>query len=145
MDGEKIVITKEKHFAESFLSLLQNKRGVWSRRDHLFNRMWFAFADKCAGAKPKICVLVTHHNQSLTYFENLKCFINWGRCCTFFVMAFGSVPNCGASCGLSTGLFISDGTDSVLRILATGREIGRITRNQHNAFHPLTTRGGDSA
>lgn len=35
-------------------------------------------------------------------------------------MAFGSVPNCGASDGRSTGLFISDGTDSVLRILAIG-------------------------
>lgn len=41
---------------------------------------------------------------------------------TFFVMAFGSVPNCGASAGRSTGLFISDGTDSVLLILATGKE-----------------------
>ena len=38
---------------------------------------------------------------------------------TFLVMAFGSVPNCGASCGRSTGLFMSEGTDSVLRILAT--------------------------
>ena len=43
------------------------------------------------------------------------------RLSTFFVMAFGSVPNWGASCGRSTGLLISDGTDSVLRILATGR------------------------
>lgn len=37
-------------------------------------------------------------------------------------MAFGSVPNWGASAGRSTGLFISDGTDSVLLILATGEE-----------------------
>lgn len=46
-------------------------------------------------------------------------------------MAFGSVPNCGASGGLSTGLFISDGTDSVLRILATTRETGDVTMHQH--------------
>lgn len=43
-------------------------------------------------------------------------------------MAFGSVPNCGASAGRSTGLFISDGTDSVLRILATGRENSKMSR-----------------
>lgn len=46
---------------------------------------------------------------------------------TFFVMAFGSVPNCGASAGRSTGLFISDGTDSVLRILATAGENNHVT------------------
>lgn len=38
-------------------------------------------------------------------------------------MAFGNVPNCGASAGRSTGLFMSDGTDSVRRILATRREM----------------------
>lgn len=50
---------------------------------------------------------------------------------TFFVMALGSVPNCGASGGRSTGLFISDGTDSVLRILATTTEIGNVTMYVH--------------
>lgn len=45
-------------------------------------------------------------------------------------MAFGSVPNCGASGGLSTGLFISDGTDSVLRILATTREMDVVTMDE---------------
>lgn len=49
-------------------------------------------------------------------------------CFTFFVMALGSVPNCGASGGRSTGLFMSDGTDSVLRILATGRHIGNVKK-----------------
>lgn len=38
---------------------------------------------------------------------------------TFFVIAFGSVPNCGASGGRSTGLLMSEGTDSVLRIFVT--------------------------
>lgn len=45
---------------------------------------------------------------------------------TFLVMAFGSVPNCGASAVRSTGLFISEGTDSVLRILATRREMASV-------------------
>lgn len=56
---------------------------------------------------------------------------------TFFVMAFGSVPNCGASAGRSTGLFISDGTDSVLRILATGREIANVTMYIQSAVCPV--------
>ena len=44
---------------------------------------------------------------------------------TFLVKALGSVPNWGASAGRSTGLLMSDGTDSVLRILATrGRNGG---------------------
>lgn len=41
------------------------------------------------------------------------------RVFTFLVIAFGRVPNCGASAGRSTGLLMSDGTDSVLRILVT--------------------------
>lgn len=56
-------------------------------------------------------------------------------------MAFGSVPNCGASAGRSTGLFISDGTDSVLRILATRREICKC-HNVHSTccvLHRLQT------
>ena len=40
--------------------------------------------------------------------------------CSFLVSALGRVPNCG-SVGLSTGLLISEGTDSVLLILVMGR------------------------
>lgn len=57
---------------------------------------------------------------------------------TFFVMAFGNVPNCGASGGRSTGLFISDGTDSVLRILATRREIESVDVYMQNTCCPST-------
>ena len=57
---------------------------------------------------------------------------------TFFVMAFGSVPNCGASAGRSTGLLMSDGTDSVLRILATTTEIMVTSQRVHtNVKHTL--------
>lgn len=50
-------------------------------------------------------------------------------------MAFGSVPNCGASGGLSTGLFISDGTDSVLRILATTRKIDDVNMDESKIYY----------
>lgn len=56
-------------------------------------------------------------------------------------MAFGSVPNCGASAGRSTGLFISDGTDSVLLILATGEEHCACKHSVREArVRPLTPR-----
>lgn len=42
--------------------------------------------------------------------------------CSFLVMALGSVPNCGVSDCRSTGLLMSEGTDSVLLILAIGRK-----------------------
>lgn len=42
---------------------------------------------------------------------------------TFLVSALGRVPNCG-SVGLSTGLLISEGTDSVLLILVTEKQVG---------------------
>lgn len=43
--------------------------------------------------------------------------------CSFLVSALGRVPNCG-SVGLSTGLLISEGTDSVLLILVTEKQVG---------------------
>lgn len=42
---------------------------------------------------------------------------------TFLVSALGRVPNWG-SVGLSTGLLISDGTDSVLLIFVTKKQVG---------------------
>lgn len=42
---------------------------------------------------------------------------------TFLVSALGRVPNCG-SVGLSTGLLISEGTDSVLLIFVTEKQVG---------------------
>lgn len=42
---------------------------------------------------------------------------------TFLVSALGRVPNWG-SVGLSTGLLISDGTDSVLLIFVTEKQVG---------------------
>lgn len=50
------------------------------------------------------------------------------------VIAFGNVPNCGASAGRSTGLLISDGTDSVLRIFVTETEQSRNVRRTQKAF-----------
>lgn len=41
--------------------------------------------------------------------------------CSFLVSALGRVPNWGSE-GLSTGLLISDGTDSVLLIFVMGRK-----------------------
>lgn len=59
-------------------------------------------------------------------------------------MAFGSVPKCGVSCGRSTGLLISEGTDSVLLILATKDDMVNITHALGNkdCTRPLQTERG---
>lgn len=59
---------------------------------------------------------------------------------TFLVSALGRVPNWG-SVGLSTGLLISDGTDSVLLIFVTEKTVWRRERNSFNetfyCFHTI--------
>lgn len=59
-------------------------------------------------------VLWNSQRSSEIFFMKVRCWF-----ITFLVNAFGKVPNCGASVGRSTGLLMSDGTDSVLRILVT--------------------------
>lgn len=61
---------------------------------------------------------------------------------TFFVSALGRVPKWG-SAALSTGLLMSEGTDSVLRILATEEgEPSAGTRLSQRNTHPKRRRRG---